>query len=157
MFTKSHLRDAFPSVEQIDRRVRDLRAEGWTIATSREDLELSPDEQRLVTIGGHVWQPGYQSRAPKAISDKERRAVLSAAGYRCVICGASAGDTFPDDPVRTARLGVQRLPAATGAQRLAFGYAIAAEPPRAARSWARASWMPWVRFRARKRQCSRLG
>ena len=71
-----------------------------------------------MTIGGHVWQPGYQSRAPKAISDKERRAVLSAAGYRCVICGASAGDTFPDDPVRTARLGVQRLPAATGAQRL---------------------------------------
>ncbi|WNG88499.1 hypothetical protein C6A87_004455 [Mycobacterium sp. ITM-2016-00317] len=109
VFTKSDLRAAFPSVEQIDRRMRDLRAEGWIIATYREDRSLDPDELRLRTIGGHVWERGYRSRQEGAISDIERRKVFAVDGYACRICGVAAGETYPDDLTKVARLAVQRI------------------------------------------------
>ena len=59
----AELRNAFPSVEQIDRRMRDLRAEGWVIATYREDRSMSQDELRLVAMGGRVWEEAYHSRS----------------------------------------------------------------------------------------------
>ena len=45
-FTKADLRAAFPAIEQVDRRMRDLRTEGWVIATYREDRSLAADELR---------------------------------------------------------------------------------------------------------------
>jgi hypothetical protein len=108
-FTKSQLRAAFPSVEQIDRRVRDLRAEGWVIATYREDRSLAQDELRLVSVGGAVWEPGYRSRSAAA-TDRERRATLAADGYVCRYCGIGAGEGYPDDPLRTAKLSAAAVP-----------------------------------------------
>jgi hypothetical protein len=108
VFTKADLRTAFPSVEQIDRRMRDLRAEGWVIATYREDRSLDPDELQLRSIGGHVWEPGYRSRQEGTISDAERRIVLAADGYACRVCGVAAGEAYPDDLTKVVRLTVQR-------------------------------------------------
>ena len=104
VFRKSDLRSAFPGVEQVDRRMRDLRQEGWQIETYREDRSLESDELRLVSIGGAVWESTYRSLKPKALSDSERRRVLANAGFLCVHCGISAGEAYPDAAWRTARL-----------------------------------------------------
>lgn len=119
VFTKAQLRDAFPSVEQIDRRMRDLRPEGWVIATYREDRSLAVDELRLVEQGGAVWQRGYRSRTGAAITDKERQAVFAADNYACVYCGITGGEAYTDDALRTAKLTVSRvLPTGGGAAQL---------------------------------------
>src|SRR3954447_17133914 len=62
-FTKAELREAFPGVEQVDRRMRDLRDDSWVIATNREDRSLELDELRFVSMGGRVWEPGYRRSA----------------------------------------------------------------------------------------------
>lgn len=109
IFTKAKLREAFPRVEQVDRRMRELRPEGWVIATYREDRSLAPDELRLVQEGGAVWEAGYRPKADAAITDKERQAVFADDGYACVYCGITGGEAFADDPLRTAKLAVGRV------------------------------------------------
>jgi hypothetical protein len=117
-FKKADLRDAFPGVEQIDRRLRDLRDDGWVIATYREDRSLDPDELRFVSRGGPVWEQGYRRPGASAVSAKMRSAVFAADQHTCVVCGVIGGDTFPDDPLRVARLTCQRLPGDDGSLRL---------------------------------------
>jgi hypothetical protein len=114
-FTKAQLRDAFPGVEQIDRRMRELRPDGWVIATSRDDRSLDQDELRLVAAGSKVWEGGYSrgEGSPK-ISAKARTATFAADGYVCVLCGIGAGETFPDDQSRAARLTCQRVTSPDG-------------------------------------------
>src|SRR3954451_2362547 len=90
-FTKSQLREAFPNVEQVDRRMRDLRPEGWSILTAAEDPTLAPEELRLGRIGGRVWERGYRSNAKSTLSAKERQAIFLADGYQCVLCGTAGG------------------------------------------------------------------
>src|SRR4051812_32984771 len=85
-FTKSQLREAFPSIEQVDRRMRDLRPEGWSILTAAEDVTLAPDELRLAGVGGRVWEEGYRSRAKGTLTAKERQAIFRADSYQCVLC-----------------------------------------------------------------------
>ena len=108
VFTKAQLRDAFPHVEQIDRRMRDLRKEGWVITTYREDRTLEADELRLVKRGGNVWERGYRSQQTSVLPDKVRNATLSADGFRCVQCGVGAGDAYADDLHHRAQLSVVR-------------------------------------------------
>lgn len=108
-FTKAQLREAFPKIEQIDRRMRDLRPDGWVIATYREDRTLASDELRLVMIGAPVWDKGYRSPATDTIGDKARRTVLAAHNYTCAYCGIGPGEKYADDPLRTARLSISRL------------------------------------------------
>jgi len=113
-FTKAQLREAFPGVEQIDRRMRDLRAEGWVLATYREDRSLSADELRLVRVGGAVWDPNYRSKAQTSISDKERQQIFAADDYMCVYCGVSGGESYVDDALRSAKLTLSRVPSTDG-------------------------------------------
>lgn len=113
-FTKARLRDAFPGVEQVDRRMRDLRPEGWIIATYREDASLDSDELRLVAEGGAVWEKGYRSRRERQPSDQERRAVFAADNFVCIYCGVGGGEAFDDDPLRSARLSATRVDTADG-------------------------------------------
>ncbi len=108
VFSKADLRSAFPGIEQIDRRMRDLRQDGWNIATYREDRSLSQDQLRLVNVGGRVWQKGYLSPSITAITDKQRGQTLAADGYICRTCGIAAGETYPEDSIRTAKLAVER-------------------------------------------------
>ena len=107
-FTKAKLRDAFPGVEQIDRRMRDLRPEGWVIKTYREDRSLGVDESRLVHIGGQVWEPNYKSRQQDVISAQQRQETMLADDYTCVFCGIAGGERYPDGSLRLAKLSVAR-------------------------------------------------
>ncbi|MFI6505059.1 hypothetical protein [Nonomuraea typhae] len=94
IFTKAQLRDAFPDVSQIDRRMRDLRDHGWSIHTSREDLSLSTSEQRFVGQGSPVWEPGKATKSSPTISAAQRREVLMRDDYLCRSCGIGAGEHF---------------------------------------------------------------
>ncbi|MGW4482497.1 hypothetical protein ACWEOE_01535 [Amycolatopsis sp. NPDC004368] len=103
-FTKEALRQAFPGVSQIDRRMRDLRAFGWKIDTNREDLSLSSAEHRFVERGQPVWEKGVSSRpahAP-AIGAGERREIITRDGGMCRSCGLAPGDVYEDteEPVQ---------------------------------------------------------
>ncbi|TMR91021.1 HNH endonuclease [Nonomuraea basaltis] len=103
-FNKQQLRKAIPDVEQVDRRMRDLRPAGWVIKTYRDMAALSPDELYLEKVGTHVWEPGQRSAGLRSISGKVRRQVMEHDLHRCVRCGISAGEAYPDDPDSTARL-----------------------------------------------------
>lgn len=109
-FTKNQLRDAFPGVSQVDRRIRDLRDYGWVVYSSAEDATLLREDQRFVRAGVPVWDPrARRANAPeKAISAKERQAVLARDGYMCTLCGIVGGEPYPDDTVMTAVLAVSR-------------------------------------------------
>lgn len=108
IFTKDDLRAAFPHISQIDRRARDLRDDGWVIHTNREDASLSAGEQRLVTVGARVWEKTYR-RKKDAVSSKERQAIFGRDDYCCSLCGISGGESYPDSPLRKAKLTLGRL------------------------------------------------
>lgn len=109
-FTKSQLRDAFPGISQVDRRIRDLRDYGWVVYSNTEDASLLRVDQRFVSAGVPVWDPkARRANAPeKTISTKERQAVLARDGYMCTLCGVAGGEPYPDDVVMTAVLAVSQ-------------------------------------------------
>ncbi|MER7919964.1 MULTISPECIES: hypothetical protein [unclassified Streptomyces] len=111
IFTKAQLREAFPDVAQIDRRLRDLRDHGWRIDTSRDDPELLQQEQRFVTRGADVWIPG-KSKSPKhksSLTAAQRAKVLHDDNHLCRSCGIGAGEAYEDGGgVELAKLNVSR-------------------------------------------------
>lgn len=119
-FTKEDLRQAFPGVSQVDRRMRDLRDFEWRIDTNREDPTLEPHEQRFVRAGIPVWEPGRASRNT-AISAARRREIIANDGNMCRSCGITPGalyeGTFEAAQLDIARRDVRR-PDGTMAQDL---------------------------------------
>ncbi|WP_218164571.1 hypothetical protein [Lentzea waywayandensis] len=110
-FTKAQLREVFPGVSQADRRIRDLRAFGWVILTNTEDATLTAQDQRFVKAGVPVWDPvARRAAAPqKAVSAKEKKAVMARDSYMCTSCGISGGEEYLDDSNQAAVLSVTRL------------------------------------------------
>lgn len=110
VFTKNELRHAFPGIAQADRRIRDLRDYGWVLHSSTEDASLLAEDQRFVKAGVPVWDPGERRKAAprKAISSKDRKAVLVRDGHMCTLCGIAGAEPYPDDPVMTAVVSVSR-------------------------------------------------
>ncbi|WP_221937370.1 hypothetical protein [Gordonia rubripertincta] len=109
-FTKTQLRDAFPGVSQVDRRIRDLRDYGWVVHTNTEDATLLREDQRFVKAGVPVWDTKSRRAATqqKTISNKDRQNVLARDGFMCTLCGIAGGEPYPDDEVTTAVLAVSR-------------------------------------------------
>lgn len=109
VFTKQQLRNAFPGIAQIDRRIRDLRSYGWVIHANTSDASLALEEQRFVKAGTAVWDSNARRQAERVgITAKERFAALAADAYQCVYCGVSGGQTYPEPPADTAVLSVSR-------------------------------------------------
>jgi hypothetical protein len=109
VFTKTLLREAFPDVAQIDRRLRDLRDRGWQIDTAREDPSLKLEEQRYVKRGAPVWIPGNSKAKPKAtLTVAQRTKVLVGDNFLCRSCGIAAGEPYGDDGVSSAQLDIAR-------------------------------------------------
>src|SRR5205823_8546473 len=64
---------------------------------------------------GRVWEAGYRSQQQgTALTAKERRAIFAADNYSCAYCGVAGGETYPDEPLRTAKLTLARLRSAAG-------------------------------------------
>lgn len=107
-FTKVSLREAFPDVAQIDRRMRDLRDFGWKIDTNREDVSLDANEQRFSERGVPVWEPGKATRRDTVtITSYQRREILARDGYRCRSCGIGPGEKYAGTEI-TSQLDVAR-------------------------------------------------
>ncbi|MFE1175028.1 hypothetical protein [Streptomyces sp. NPDC058773] len=108
LFTKAAMREAFPGVAQIDRRMRDLREAGWVIDTNREDPSLHSNEHRFVAEGEPVWLPGKGKAKPQArLNATQRSDAMRADSYLCRSCGVGAGETFGDGH-GTAQLDIAR-------------------------------------------------
>jgi hypothetical protein len=109
-FTKEQLRDAFPGISQADRRIRDLRDYGWVLFTNSDDARLVAEDQRFVRAGVPVWDPAARRAAApqKAISNKEKQAVMARDDYMCTVCGISGGEAYLDDSNQSAVLSVTR-------------------------------------------------
>lgn len=107
-FTKNELRDAFPGVAQVDRRIRDLRDYGWVVYSNAEDASLLREDQRFVEAGVPVWDPqARRANSPgKRLSARERQVVLARDGYMCTLCGIAGGEPYPDNTAMTAVLSV---------------------------------------------------
>lgn len=87
-FTVIAMKQRFPTVSQIDRRMRDLRPAGWRIPTNDEDPSLGIGQFRLDKVGGLA--------PPRAVSGRIRRQVFEKDGNRCVVCGIGAGEMYPE-------------------------------------------------------------
>lgn len=107
VFTKAQLREAFPSVTQIDRRVRDLRQCGWVIHTRRQDPTLLSTQMRLVAIGSLERQ-----RPP--LDPTARRQALLRSAFTCVMCGGAAGHAYSDARHVRVQLVVKEWPESSG-------------------------------------------
>jgi 5-methylcytosine-specific restriction endonuclease McrA len=103
VFTKNQLREALPGIEQIDRRMRDLRPLGWVIRTYKDMTTLAAEELFLEEIGDRVWEPNYRPPRASAISAATRRTVYERDGRMCVVCGIDFGAEYPDRPGVKAR------------------------------------------------------
>ncbi|MCQ4203042.1 hypothetical protein M4J06_000341 [Streptomyces coelicoflavus] len=109
-FTKEQVRAAFPGVSQADRRIRDLRDYGWVMLTNTDDATLTAEDQRFEKAGVPVWDPVARRAATpqKAISNKEKQAIMARDHYMCTICGISGGESYHDDSNQTAVLSITR-------------------------------------------------
>jgi 5-methylcytosine-specific restriction endonuclease McrA len=96
VFTRNDIQAAFPGVDQLDRRVRDLRGCGWIIVTNRQDKNLRPGQLRCDQFGVDHRTPGP--------TDSVRRAVILRDHRQCQVCGAIAGQHYPGEPDRTAHV-----------------------------------------------------
>ncbi|WP_188491107.1 hypothetical protein [Williamsia phyllosphaerae] len=110
-FTKNELRNAFPNISQVDRRIRDLRDYGWVLYTNSEDASLLAEDQRFVKAGAPVWDTKARREAApqKSVTNKERLAVLQRDSFMCTLCGISGGEEYPDDTLMTAVVAVTRI------------------------------------------------
>jgi hypothetical protein len=107
-FSKHRLREDFPDVAQIDRRMRDLRNFGWKILTNREDPSLDLHEQRFVEQGAAVWEPGKATRKPfSTVTAAQRHEVMMRDGHKCRSCGIGPGEKFHGTEI-TSQLDVAR-------------------------------------------------
>lgn len=96
---------AAANITSAQRRLRELREEGWPISSHIDDDTLKPGEYRLT--GDPPADAGRGSR--KALSARIRAQVLSRDGSVCQMCGAVPEDRDPQFPQRNVRLHVGHI------------------------------------------------
>lgn len=107
-FTMRELREALGNAgkpedaEHLNRRMRDLRPQGWRIDSYKDRHGQATDSYLLVEKGARTWL-GERTQID-TVSASVRRFVLDRDGNRCVICGVGAGEPYPDDPGSHARM-----------------------------------------------------
>lgn len=89
--------------EHFNRRFRELRKYRWIVHSSRDAGDLEQDEYRLKQVGAPIWL-GKSKHGTRRVSEKTRREVFDRDGHRCLLCGIGAGEIYPDQPHRRARL-----------------------------------------------------
>ncbi len=121
VFTMPELRNALGddgaanSDEHLNRRLRQLRKDGWVLPSHREDTSLVVGEYRADRHGWVPWQ-GLRPSRGVAIPFRIRAQVLEPDGRRCMICGVAAGESHPALLARSPAVMTigHRVPAARG-------------------------------------------
>lgn len=94
-------------ISDYQRRIRDLRAEGWQILSHHDDSQnLHLGEYRL---GSLVKDKGY--KFTKRVDARTRAYVLQRNGYTCYSCGRGTDDKNPLNPNRNTVLNVDHIDA----------------------------------------------
>ncbi|MDV7102052.1 hypothetical protein R4227_18500 [Gordonia amicalis] len=94
--------------EHFQRRVRELRKDGWEIPSTKYDRNLPREHYRIDIVG---WHPGLGVARPKRrrVSDKVRRRVLDRDGWRCRVCGIGSAEPYRDEPGTRAVLTIGHI------------------------------------------------
>lgn len=107
-FTMRQLRSALgeadspEAAEHLNRRLRQLRKDGWIITSYKDSRELPVDTYRLDAKGEPIWH-GLR-RTKGTISQRTKRLVFDRDGSRCMVCGVGANEEYPGEPGTKARL-----------------------------------------------------
>jgi hypothetical protein len=109
-FTMRELREALggedtpEQAEHLNRRLRDLRKQGWRFRSYKDQAGQAVDTYVLEQKGNRLWL-GEQTVRP-SVSAAVKRQVFDRDLSRCVICGVAAGEPYPGEPGTAARLTV---------------------------------------------------
>lgn len=107
-FSMRELREALgedespDSAEHLNRRLRDLRAQGWRFDSFKSREGQATDRYLLVDKGARTWMG--ERRAVGVVSAAVRRQVLDRGENRCVVCGVGAGEPYPEVAGSRARM-----------------------------------------------------
>lgn len=103
--------------EQLNRRLRNLRPDGWVITSYKDDRSLPANTYRLDAAGTRVRLSERMER--DAISAKVRRQVLERDSHACQVCGIAQGEEYDEYPGRSARMTIgHRVPGAAARRRV---------------------------------------
>lgn len=106
VFSMNQVREAVPGVNQVDRRMRELRELGWRIDTYKTNPSLMPAELQLAEIGDRIWETKTRTHRIAGVSSATRRKIFDRDNNRCQCCGISVGEEYDMYPGRRARLTV---------------------------------------------------
>ncbi|MGV0596365.1 HNH endonuclease [Mycolicibacterium porcinum] len=89
--------------EHFQRRLRQLRKDGWDIPSSKYDASLTREQYRVDKFG---WYPGcgHERKTRPSVSKRKTRAIFDRDGWRCVVCGAGSGEPRPSNSDKAVRL-----------------------------------------------------
>lgn len=107
-FTMRQIREALgeedtpEQAEHLNRRLRNLKPQGWQFTSYKDKYGQAMDEYVLQGKGNKLWL-GERTKRP-TISGALKRQVLERDLNRCVICGVGAGEPYPGEPGTAAKL-----------------------------------------------------
>lgn len=83
------------SDEHFQRRLRELRKDGWGLSSNKYDRNVPPEYYRIDQVG---WHPGLGEMRPKrrGVSTTLSRQVFDRDGWRCRVCGIASGQQYED-------------------------------------------------------------
>ena len=91
-------------ISDYQRRIRELRRDGWQIDSHLDDSTLKPGEYRLTSL-----EQIKRYEFAKNVDARTRALVLQRNGFTCTACGRGPGDDDPTSPGRTVRLHVDHI------------------------------------------------
>ena len=95
-------KDTPDSAEHLNRRLRNLRAQGWRFSSYKDQYGQAMDSYVLQEKGNKLWLGEETKRS--TISAAIRRQVFDRDQNRCVVCGIGAGEPYPGEAGTAARL-----------------------------------------------------